>query len=186
MAIEDEYTITAPKVSSSSAAQRTPLSYSAAGARPGLMLRSTQPPFHREAKYLAAMLIVAEHVEARARGREQHGVARARRLARERHRPLHRVRAQDRDIRAGHRRFDQRGIASDEHERARGARDRALQRREILSLAFAARDEDHFRAAPRSPGSRSAARKWSRRWCPWNRRTSARLALRRPARRDAA
>src|SRR6267142_7250495 len=152
MAIEEEYTITVPKVSRSSAAQSTPLSYSAGGVRPGLMLRSTQPPFHSEAKRLAAMLVVAEHVEARARGREQNRVARLRRFVRERHRSLHRRRAQDRDPCARHGRFDQRSIAADEHERARRAREGVLQRRKILSLALAARDQDHFRAALREPG----------------------------------
>src|SRR4249920_2243100 len=95
IAIEDEYTITVPRVSRSSAAHSTPLSYSARCVRPGLMLRSTEPLFHREAKHLAAMLVVAEHVEARAGGRQQHHVAPARRLARQRHRLLHRRGAQD-------------------------------------------------------------------------------------------
>ena len=51
--------------------------------------------------------------------REQHRVARPRRIARERHRLLHRGRAQHRHARAGDRRFDQGGVAADEDERAR-------------------------------------------------------------------
>src|SRR5262245_15040759 len=142
MAIEDEYTITAPKVRSSSAAHSTPLSYSAGSARPGLMLLSTQPPLHRAAEHLAAVLVVAEHVEARARGREQHRVAGTRGLARERHGVFHGLRAPHRDARALDRRLDERRVAADEHQRARRARHRGLERREILSLALAARDQD--------------------------------------------
>src|SRR5882724_5003059 len=74
VAIEEEYTITMPKVSSRSAAHSTPLSYSASSERPGLMLRSIDHSFHRQAKYFAPMLVVTEHVEARAGGRKQHCV----------------------------------------------------------------------------------------------------------------
>src|SRR2546423_14900463 len=76
IAIEEEYTITMPNVSRRSAAHSTPLSYSASGARPGLMLRSIDDSFHRQAKYFAAMPIVTKHVETRAGGRKQHRVAR--------------------------------------------------------------------------------------------------------------
>src|ERR1700704_1552756 len=89
VAIEEEYTITMPKVRRRSAAHRTPLSYSASGARPGLMRRSIDDSFHRQAKYFAPMLVVTEHVEARAGGRKQHRVARARRLRSEHHRLVH-------------------------------------------------------------------------------------------------
>src|SRR6267143_603125 len=89
VAIEEEYTITMPNVSRRSAAHRTPLSYSARGARPGLMLRSIDDSFHRQAKYLAPMLVVTKHVEARAGGRKQHRVAAARRLRSQRHGLVH-------------------------------------------------------------------------------------------------
>src|SRR5215510_14460698 len=154
MAIDDEYTITAPNVSSSNAAHSTPLSYSAGSARPGLMLLSTQPPFHRAAENLAAMLVVAEHVEARARGREQHRVARARRVPRDRHRVFHGAGAHDRDAGTRDRRLDQGRVAADEHERARRTHDHGLQRREVLALALAAGDQDDLRAAVRETGER--------------------------------
>src|SRR5258707_5477665 len=82
VAIEEEYTITMPNVSRRSAAHRTPLSYSASGARPGLMLRSIDDSFHRQAKYFAPMPVVAEHVESRAGGRNQHRVSWSPRLLR--------------------------------------------------------------------------------------------------------
>src|SRR5258705_10589235 len=126
IAIEDEYTITMPNVSRRSAAHSTPLSYSASGARPGLMLRNIEPSFHGEAKHLAAMPVVAEHVEARARRRQQDRVARTRSVARERHRPVHRVRVENRNARAGDRRVDQGCVAADEDQCARRPRDRVL------------------------------------------------------------
>src|SRR5262245_6880177 len=146
--------MTAPKVSSSSTAQSTPLSYSARGVRPGLMLRSTEPLFHSEAKHLAAMLVVPEHVEARARGREQHRVTGVRRVARLRYRLVHRSRAEDRNAGASDRRLDQGRVAADENERARRAGDRLLEGGKVLALALAARDENHFRAPVRKPGER--------------------------------
>src|SRR5882672_4618433 len=82
IAIEEEYTITMPNVSRRSAAHRTPLSYSASGARPGLMLLSIDDSFHGQTKHFAPMLVVTEHVEARAGRRKQHGIARACRLRR--------------------------------------------------------------------------------------------------------
>src|SRR2546423_15054441 len=78
IAIEEEYTITMPNVSRRSAAHSTPLSYSASGARPGLMLRSTDDSFHRQAKCFAAMPIVTKHVENPAAGRKQHRAPRTR------------------------------------------------------------------------------------------------------------
>src|SRR5260370_42613976 len=97
VAIEEEYTITMPNVSRRSAAHRTPLSYSASGARPGLMLRSIDDSFHRQAKYFAPMPVVAEHVEARAGGRKQHRVTRAPPLLSEHHCLVHGGGAQYRD-----------------------------------------------------------------------------------------
>src|SRR5436309_372784 len=122
IAIEEEYTITMPNVSRRSAAHSTPLSYSASGARPGLMLRSIDDSFHRQAKYFAAMRVVTKHVETRAGGRKQHRVARARRLRGQRHRLVHGWGASDRDAGARDCRFDQRRVAADEHERARRPR----------------------------------------------------------------
>src|SRR5712672_694206 len=89
IAIEDEYTITMPKVSRRSAAHSTPLSYSASSARPGLMLRNIDHSFHRKAKHLSPVPVVAEHVEARAGGRKEHRIARARRLRGQRHGLVH-------------------------------------------------------------------------------------------------
>src|SRR5712692_5249840 len=152
IAIEAEYTITMPKVSSRSAAHSTPLSYSASGERPGLMLRSMDDPLHRYAKRLAAMLVVAEHIEARAGGRKQHRVAGTRRLRGEAHRFLHACGAAYRDACARHRRLDARRVAADQHQCARRARDRVFQGREVLPLAVAAGDENDLRVAAREPG----------------------------------
>src|SRR6266516_3706424 len=125
IAIEEEYTITMPNVSRRSAAHSTPLSYSARGARPGLMLRSIDDSFHRQAKYFSPMPVVTEHVEARAGGRKEHRIARARRLR-------------------GHRRCDQGRVAADQHHFARRAFDRASQRGKVLPLAIASSDENQF------------------------------------------
>src|SRR2546428_14070817 len=89
IAIEEEYTITMPSVSRRSAAHSTPLSYSASGARPGLMLRSIDDSFHRQAKHFSPMPVVTEHVEARAGGRKQHCIAGARRLRGHSYRLVH-------------------------------------------------------------------------------------------------
>src|SRR2546422_8921464 len=88
IAIEEEYTITMPNVSRRSAAHSTPLSYSASGARPGLMLRSIDDPFHRQAKHFSPRPVVTEHVEARTGGRKQHRIRRARRLRGPAHPPV--------------------------------------------------------------------------------------------------
>src|SRR5258706_1483787 len=152
VAIEEEYTITMPNVSRRSAAHRTPLSYSASAARPGLMFRSIDDPFHRQAKYFAPMLVVTEHVEARAGGRKQTRVARARRLRSKYYSLVQGGGAQYRDARPRDRRFDQRRVAADEHERARRARHGIFQGRKILSLAVASGDENQLRIALREPG----------------------------------
>src|ERR1700693_6640882 len=114
IAIEEEYTITMPNVSRRSAAHSTPLSYSASGARPGLMLRSIDDSFHRQAKHFSPMPVVTEHVEARAGGRKEHRIARARRLRGPRHRLVHCCGALDRDAGARGGRFDQRRVAADQ------------------------------------------------------------------------
>src|SRR5260221_1759728 len=96
IAIEEEYTITMPNVSRRSAAHSTPLSYSARGARPGLMLRSIDESFHRQAIRFSPMPVVTEHVEARAGGRKKHHISPARRFRGQRHRLIHRCGASDR------------------------------------------------------------------------------------------
>src|SRR5258707_15455009 len=112
VAIEEEYTITMPNVSRRSAAHRTPVSYSASGARPGLMFRSIDDSFHRQAKYFAPMLVVTEHVEARAGGRKQHRVPRARRLRSKYHCLVHGGGAHHRDAPPPDPRFDQRRVSA--------------------------------------------------------------------------
>src|SRR5438046_2552049 len=144
IAIEEEYTITIPNVSRRRAAHSTLLSYSARGARPGLMLRSIDDSFHRQAKHFSPMPVVTEHVEARAGGRKEHRIARARRLRGQRHRLVHGCGASDRDACACHRRFDQQRVAADQHHFARRARDRLLQGRKVLPLAIAPGDENQF------------------------------------------
>ena len=117
-------------------------------------------------EHLAAMHVVAEHVVARARRREQHGVART--AARD-------MRARTASSMLAARRSGTplpastllRSLA----RRGRSARPRARarrpprERREILALAVAARDQ-HDRA----PSCRSAPPRWRRRWCLSNRR----------------
>src|SRR5258708_15303320 len=148
-AIEAEYTITMPKVSSRSAAHSTPASYSAGSARPGLMLRSIDDSLRGLAERFAAMPVVAEHVEARAGGRKQHHVAGARRLRGEAHRFPYACGAADRNACSGDRGFDQRRVAADQHETPRRSRHRLLERRKILPLAVAAGDENDLRIAAR-------------------------------------
>src|SRR6266571_389467 len=133
-AIEAEYTITMPKVSSRSAAHSTPASYSAGSARPGLTLRSIDDSFRGLAECFAAMLVVTEHVEARAGGRKQHRVAGARCLRGEAHRFLHAC------------------GAADQHQAPRRSRRRVFERRKILPLAVAAGDKNDLRIAARESG----------------------------------
>src|SRR5712691_3308951 len=152
IAIEAEYTITMPKVSSRSAAHSTPLSYSASGERPGLMLRSIDDSLHGLAERLAAMLVVAEHVKARAGGRKQHRVAGTRRMRGEAHCFFHACGAAYRDACTRHRRLDARRVAADQYQCARRARDHVLQGREVLPLAVAAGDENDLRIAARESG----------------------------------
>src|SRR5512134_2505204 len=73
VAIEAEYTITRPNASRTSAVHTTLSSYSAALEWRSMRMRRLQPA-HRRNEGLAASLVVGEHVEARARGREQHDV----------------------------------------------------------------------------------------------------------------
>src|SRR6266478_779415 len=158
IAIEEEYTITMPSVSRRSAAHSTPLSYSASGARPGLMLRSIDDSFHCQAEHFSPMSVVTEHVEARAGGRKEHRVARASRLRGQRHRLVHGCGASDRDACARDRRFDQRRIAADQHQSARRAFHGGSQRGKILPLAITSGDENQFCAALREPDERRNGR----------------------------
>src|SRR5262252_4448182 len=139
-AIEAEYTITRPTVSSRIADQRTLASYSGIWPRPGLARFSIAESLHRGAEYLPTMRIVAEHVEARARRRQKHCVSGPRLLGRARDGFFHRLRAMNRKLRAADRGFDQRSVATDQDHRARSTRERFAQRREILAFALAARD----------------------------------------------
>src|SRR5882724_409338 len=158
IAIEDEYTITIPKVSRRSAAHSTPLSYSASGARPGLMLRSIDDSFHRKPKHFSPVPVVTEHVEARACRRKKHRIARARRLRGQRHRLVHGCGAPDRDAGTRDRRIDQGRVAADQHQCARRAFHGVSQRGEVLPLAVASGDENQFCVALREPGERSNGR----------------------------
>ena len=71
-------------------------------------------------------------------------------------------------------RLDLRRILADQHGVPHLAAKRSGQRREILSLALAARD--HHQRAPSGPRRRRGSR---RRSCPWSRRRSARPQCRR-------
>src|SRR5437667_9480540 len=144
IAIAEEYTITIPNVSRRRAAHSTPLSYSARCARPGLMFRSIDDSFHRQAKYFSPMPVVTEHVEARAGGRKEYRIARTRRLRGQRHCLVHGCGASHRAACARHRRFDQQRVAADQHHFARRAFDRASQRGKVLPLAIASGDENQF------------------------------------------
>src|SRR6266496_3817375 len=101
-AIEAEYTITIPKVSSRSDAHSTPLSYSAGSERPGLTLLSIDDSLHGLAERFAAVPVIAEHGEAR--------------------RFLHACGAADRNACSGDSGFDQRRVAADQNECARRSR----------------------------------------------------------------
>ncbi len=89
------------------------------------------------------MHVVTEHVEAGAGRRQQHRIAFVRLAGGHLDRFRQRGRSQDRIRRAASsdRPFDERGVATDQHHRARRARQRARQRREILALAIAAEDD---------------------------------------------
>src|SRR6266849_4364981 len=158
IAIEEEYTITMPNVSRRSAAHSTPLSYSASGARPGLMLRSIDGSFHRKAKHFSPVPVITEHVEARARGRKEHRIARARRLRSQCDRLVHGCGASDRDACARDRRFDQGRVAADQHQHARRAFHGLSERGKVLPLAIASGDENHFCVALREPDERRNGR----------------------------
>ena len=119
---------------------------------------------HRGGEHVAAMRVVAEHVEARARRRQQHRVAGLRETRRgAAPRPPCVARAHG-VADAGERRLDEPGIAAEQH----GGAHLAAERR-----ARAARNPGpcrrRRRSAPAGRRVRRPRRAWRRRWCPWNR-----------------
>ena len=88
------------------------------------------------------MPVVAKHVEARARRREQHRIALARRTLRRRDRLIHIARMLERDACLLQRVLDARRIAPDQNDGSRVPRNGGCERREVLSLSFPARDQD--------------------------------------------
>src|SRR6185312_1331142 len=146
VAIEAEYTITRPSMTRSRAAHASDRSYSGAGWLPLrtalAMALFTRQFLHRRGEHLAAVLVVAEHVEARARGREQHCIAGTRHLRGAPDRGLKRGRFFHRDIRPGKRALQETRIPADQENLPCVRLYRRRERRKILSLALAAEDED--------------------------------------------
>src|SRR5262249_43737285 len=137
VAIEAEYTITSPSVTRSSAAHASERSYSGAGWLPRMLplsARLAMQGLHGGSERLAAMLVVAEHVEACARGREQHRVTGLgdRRCAS--HRILECFRSFDRNF--PERPLDGRSVLADQDHMLRFLLHHRRERREILSLPF--------------------------------------------------
>ena len=129
MAMDAEYTITSPIPISSTAAQTSVSSNSrGAACRPHAMIavgahtRRRQLAVTASDEHLGAVLVVAEHVEARARRRQQHRVALARLLERQPHRVVHVPARSSRHAAAFHRLRDLLAIASDQHHGARTGR----------------------------------------------------------------
>src|SRR5438067_5032683 len=127
--MEAEYTITRPKQSSRTAAHSRPASYSGICART-LMRAAMGQPLHRSAKHLAAMRVIAEHVEARARGREQHRVAGAGFGGSDVDRLGHAPGAAKAQVQAREPLLDEGSVASDQDDGAGRARQGLAQRRE--------------------------------------------------------
>ena len=100
---------------------------------------------HRGGEHIAAMAVVAKHVEAGTGRRQQHRIAGARDALRLGDRRLHRLRA----LRVSHTLLERRGngrrVLADQHGLAHLAAKHLGQGREILALALAAGD-DHQRA----------------------------------------
>ena len=114
---------------------------------------STPERAHRGGEHLASVVVVAEHVEARARRRQQHGVARSRGRG---CRP-HRVQKRRRALGRAHPRkrgIERRRVLADQYHPANLAPQRRGERREILPLALAARDQHQgsFEAGDRRDG----------------------------------
>src|SRR3989338_608973 len=132
--MEAEYTITSPETSSTSATQSSASSYSASGWRPRLTRLSIDEPPHRRLKHLAAVPVIAKHVEARARGRKKHAISRLRLGESRGNRLFHARRKAQRNTRALERGCDLRRVAADQHHGARAVRDDPPQRRRNLGL----------------------------------------------------
>src|SRR5580692_8199019 len=88
---------------------------------------------HRGSEHLAAMVVVAEHVEASARGREQHGISGLRSRRGGAHGFGQRGGVLDR-ANTLERRLDGGGVAADEHGALDLAAERRGERREVLTL----------------------------------------------------
>ena len=186
MVIEADVTITRPSsrmaaasssITGSSRRQRGALARREIGVACAFMARAPAP----RPRTLAALRVVAEHVEARAGGRQQHGVARVRVLRGLRRPPPRASRSIRRRAAAQRLRAEQRRIAADQHHAPHLAAKRRGQRPEVLALAIAAGDQ-HQRAGH----ARTAPRASRRRSCPSNRRCSARRRRRPPIACDAA
>jgi hypothetical protein len=100
--------------------------------------------------------IVAEHVEARARGREQHCIAGSRERVRRRDGLLHRLRAFDRDAGACERGGDGLRIAADHDHGARMGLHGRRERGEVLALPVAPGDQHHRLGEPGQRRDRGA------------------------------
>src|SRR5437899_1490007 len=107
----------------------------------------------------APLDVVGELVEARARRRQQHRIAGLRQADRARDRGGERSDAFDGRARPGKRALDHRRIASDEKHRTAMRIDGSAQRREVLPLAIAARDEHHASAEARERDARRCDRR---------------------------
>jgi hypothetical protein len=97
---------------------------------------------HQVAKPVAALDVIAKLVEARARRRQQHGVARLCDFDCARYRAFERLHMLHANLRGCERVRDLRRIAADQEHRATAALDALGERREALPLAVAARDQD--------------------------------------------
>ena len=116
----------------------------------------TRPNASSGGERLAALGIVGEHIEARARRRKQHRIAALRHGIGARHRLLHRHRALDGHARSRERFGHQVRVAADEYHRARVARNGRHQRCKVLALAFTAGDEHDGLAESLERGGRGA------------------------------
>ena len=97
---------------------------------------------HRGNENLRPLLVVAEHVEAGARRRQQHGVTGLRQLAGTAYRIVHVACAFDGDADCcTDGLFDQRPVAAEQNHGACMASHRRFQRRKILPLAIPAKDD---------------------------------------------
>src|SRR5258706_16101016 len=125
--------MTRPSVTRSSAAHASERSYSGAGWLPFSARLVIAESLRCGCECLAAVLVVAEHVEARARGREQHGVAGARDLGSARNRGFEIFRRFHGNFRIDERALDERGVPADQEHVPCLVLHYGTQRREILA-----------------------------------------------------